>query len=1421
MDDSRELPVLPPPATPGPKAPRRAEQPVGKHFMTPETRRPSRKTAVTVTRPDLDLRFKRLNAKLDSLMKADQPAQTSGAAGESVDDVDMAEPSSDPDAFMEDSFADAIADDSGVEGDGTTKRSRPRHEDSLKSVHAAWLKLIPTVLEDYLEYLREAHNRTVRAQPDWRFSCPTGDCYVQTTTILSLHFDYLTSIQVSFCECRSISQRLVSNGLFPTSPSQPRVAISIDLLDFYFALFERSADAVSALAGALKTFYERRGFPVLDSKGEPVRDPFRRGLSNAIQWYDQLRRRHDSMLELAIDNCMELVEERLSKRAAVGTVANPSEKPAEADMYAMEVSTPHVTGREESMGTHPGSMPITPTPPLHGSTTMQAQQLQPSSEQRPHEPTSETVSYRSRENSSKAPFGDTRDWQKALANPSNPSLSTAPAPSTDHDLLTQATIQSALSSTERTLVPGRCHRILQKRCPACFGGTRFGRDFRRDGGDIHLAMDATFSQRHNVSAGDSPWHYEAEFFISKEQVDAVGDRIAAARKKGAKPFSSRVPETALDECRKSFEAADEKKEKTTGKKFDDTGVMALVCRHDIVLFLANIDTPGEQQKFAISLLEHFFSLIPVSATVVALYDIGCVLDRSVQRYDILPASIVERLDFATSAMHAYGHQWSCQIVYNPRLREGLGLTEGEGTERVWSKFCKLIGVTRTSGRSRRVWILDRHARYINEISRIDLGLWVRNKLKNGVDAREAIAMKQLEECGIAIEELRHQWDLQQTAQLSEKRHAPARVKKELDAVLGLQTELESIQQHLVTVQESIKSGGDNPTSQHFLESLRQSHARTVTKVDDLYASLNVSEGFPELQHLPFEFVRVLLLARDLKINIRKRAIGSFFEWDKLDRAAGGRDQPLGTKLHQQTRKAIAKRTPALMTAIRKFNGYCDSLQAMNKPEWNVSLPCRLPTELGALRDDSSLLTDVWIAPTENDAPRWLEDPDIRLGIRALLARDRCREERRRLGEEADNLCGSYGRELAAVELALRMPQYQNILFFLQQRKDQLLLLQARWRTPLVSDLRFDAHTRDASSIAQEISGISSAPPQLNWILLPFTDVLDSSAPWEIMEDPASADVLLACDTLDELVGDNPDGPPDASAVSLVQTQLDFEHQPQAEQSSELHTPRLQRPEMIVQCVLYLTAVDEAAHTIDIAPFPDYENVPFDLTSETTLVIPAVDNLERIIFPPKELRRLGRRTAWLSDDCINGGAQALLRCYGHSSTLGGIPALLSSRVFTLHRDDIDDDRLWRDCCRTQYWMKGIWILPIHRVQPCAHWTLAVVYWREGRIAYFDSLADKDVWEHDVQIVYTLSHRLHRIAGERQAHHMPPHNDWEAYPLAETPLQTNGYDCGVWVLACIAALLRGYHSVQLSPTGIAQFRSDLLGLIVSLAQQVQAP
>ncbi|KAF8178523.1 hypothetical protein K438DRAFT_1484286, partial [Mycena galopus ATCC 62051] len=56
---------------------------------------------------------------------------------------------------------------------------------------------------------------------------------------------------------------LVRHGVFPASPTRPHMGVSIDLLEVYRALFERSCDAITALAAALYTVYKRRGYRVL------------------------------------------------------------------------------------------------------------------------------------------------------------------------------------------------------------------------------------------------------------------------------------------------------------------------------------------------------------------------------------------------------------------------------------------------------------------------------------------------------------------------------------------------------------------------------------------------------------------------------------------------------------------------------------------------------------------------------------------------------------------------------------------------------------------------------------------------------------------------------------------------------------------------------------------------------------------------------------------------------------------------------------------------------------------------------------------------------------------------------------------------------------------------------------------------------
>lgn len=138
-------------------------------------------------------------------------------------------------------------------------------------------------------------------------------------------------------------------------------------------------------------------------------------------------------------------------------------------------------------------------------------------------------------------------------------------------------------------------------------------------------------------------------------------------------------------------------------------------------------------------------------------------------------------------------------------------------------------------------------------------------------------------------------------------------------------------------------------------------------------------------------------------------------------------------MHQRTRAAITKRTPALMRAIRTFNKYCAKLSDLYNASWSIPIPAPLPTHLADLRDRSDLLEDVWISRREVSTPRWLSDLNVRDGIRALHKRDHCLEERRRLGEESDGLCRWLGVQLTAVELAIRTPEckYHFILLLSQ------------------------------------------------------------------------------------------------------------------------------------------------------------------------------------------------------------------------------------------------------------------------------------------------------------------------------------------------------------------------------------------------------
>lgn len=86
-------------------------------------------------------------------------------------------------------------------------------------------------------------------------------------------------------------------------------------------------------------------------------------------------------------------------------------------------------------------------------------------------------------------------------------------------------------------------------------------------------------------------------------------------------------------------------------KFDDTGLFASCCRHDIPLKLNNIEGTGEKLYYPVSILDDILKAFP-NKKIGVLYDIGCHLDAHVKKRDLLGRRI-DQVAFGTSVFHAY------------------------------------------------------------------------------------------------------------------------------------------------------------------------------------------------------------------------------------------------------------------------------------------------------------------------------------------------------------------------------------------------------------------------------------------------------------------------------------------------------------------------------------------------------------------------------------------------------------------------------------------------------------------------------------------------------------------------------------------------------------------------------------------------
>ncbi|KAL0564634.1 hypothetical protein V5O48_017411 [Marasmius crinis-equi] len=590
---------------------------------------------------------------------------------------------------------------------------------------------------------------------------------------------------------------------------------------------------------------------------------------------------------------------------------------------------------------------------------------------------------------------------------------------------------------------------LRSRCPLCFGGN-YGDRGKGLEFDVIVCIGACFTQKHNKtkSARDPVKEHPETVFVPETIVKEMEDHIDSTRgtnitqeseeEDGYEP-GLRVPRSALNGCEASFTAADERQTKSSTQFFNATALMALMCHHDRVLWLANMDSAGEKQHYVLALIEMLYKHLPADFRVSVLYDIACQLHQSCVKWDFLTEQL-DQLGFAVSVFHAFGHDWPCQLIYHPRKWTGFGLSDGEGCEGFWHSISHLIPYLRVCGYHQHLYALDTQIHHADKQSMLNLGSWLRTKWSNA-HGRLHKAENTLNELGLEEAYLREQWEEQVSEQTQpQPRQNKNKGKNAVVEVLALRENRELLSQKVEDLEEVLLDLG-TPDYKRAEATLKLPSAREKLKsVEKRLRAKEILLGVAEdqwAQHLlNSPFLRHRMNALALKTRLLARLRARKFEQQKI---------------HFQISASLKRREPGIQTLARDYNSLItkmEDLKKRNRAPANAVLPEKIPMDqLFTLDVDDSIWQDIGLSDMYDNSrpPAWLADDAVCTGIRVMLERDRCREEIARLSHERNAMQEWFADEWYVLLNAIDDTPHPDVAFQLLHRRSEMLELCWRWQ----------------------------------------------------------------------------------------------------------------------------------------------------------------------------------------------------------------------------------------------------------------------------------------------------------------------------------------------------------------------------------------
>jgi hypothetical protein len=116
--------------------------------------------------------------------------------------------------------------------------------------------------------------------------------------------------------------------------------------------------------------------------------------------------------------------------------------------------------------------------------------------------------------------------------------------------------------------------------------------------------------------------------------------------------------------------------------------------------------------------------------------------------------------------------------------------------------------------------------------------------------------------------------------------------RNLKQISRLQDDVAEIENRIADVHSTVGPNAPRNTAAK-LKILSATHAELVTRSDDLWDEVRVTEEYPELVALNSHCASLALTLRDLRRKLSLKLVSQLSEWKQIDRAMGGREIPTG------------------------------------------------------------------------------------------------------------------------------------------------------------------------------------------------------------------------------------------------------------------------------------------------------------------------------------------------------------------------------------------------------------------------------------------------------------------------------------------------------------------------------------------------